>query len=480
MLFNSLDFAIFLPIVFVLYWVLNKNLMWQNLLVVVASYVFYGWWDWRFLGLIIFSTLINYSIGLAIHNSEQSHKRKRFLWVGVGINLLFLGYFKYFNFFLDNLADAFSFFGHDISTRSLDIVLPIGISFYTFQTLSYIIDIYRQRIEPTSNYVVFSGYVAFFPQLVAGPIERAKHLLPQFLNRRIFSALDVNDGLRQILWGVFKKMVIADNCAKYVDLTFSDPLSYAGSDLLFGAFLYSVQLYADFSGYCDIAIGSARLFGFRLSQNFAFPYFARDIAEFWRRWHICLSRWFKDYVYIPMGGSQVSKWKSVRNVFIIFLISGFWHGDNWTFIVWGGLNALFYMPLLLLDKNRDHVDIVAKGRWFPSVRDLINIFITFTFTVLVRIFFRANDIQQAWDYFRALFTKSLFTEPIFSINEGIVLAFFFLMLAIEWKGRQHLYGLEKLGFNWPRWMRWSMYSVFIFIVGIYFNSEESPFIYFQF
>jgi alginate O-acetyltransferase complex protein AlgI len=341
MLFNSLDFAVFLPIVFALYWfVTNHNLKLQNALIVAASYVFYGWWDWRFLSLIIFSTLVDYSIGRRLKNEEKQSTRKILLWTSIIVNLGFLGFFKYYNFFLDNFIAAFSFFGQEIQPNTLNIILPVGISFYTFQTLSYTIDVYKKKLEPTEDFIAFSAFVCFFPQLVAGPIERATNLLPQFYKKRTFEYDKAVDGMRQILWGLFKKVVIADNCAEYANLIFNNYQDYNGSTLLLGAIFFTFQIYGDFSGYSDIAIGTSRLFGFNLMQNFATPYFSRDIAEFWRRWHISLSTWFRDYLYIPLGGSRGGTWMKVRNTFIIFLVSGFWHGANWTFIVWGGLKCI--------------------------------------------------------------------------------------------------------------------------------------------
>ncbi len=336
MLFNSIDFAIFLPIIFVLYWfVTNKNLKLQNTLIVLSSYIFYGWWDWRFLSLIIFSTIVDYLIGISLSKQENQNKRKILLWTSILVNLGFLGFFKYYNFFLDNFITAFSFFGTEINANSLNIILPVGISFYTFQTLSYTIDVYKRKLEPTYDFIAFSAFVSFFPQLVAGPIERATNLLPQFYKKRHFDYSKAVDGMRQILWGLFKKIVIADNCAHYANIIFNNSSEYSGSTLVLGAIFFTFQIYGDFSGYSDIAIGTSRLFGFNLKQNFAFPYFSRDIAEFWRRWHMSLSTWFRDYLYIPLGGSRVGTWNKIRNVFIIFLVSGFWHGANWTFIIWG-------------------------------------------------------------------------------------------------------------------------------------------------
>ena len=329
MLFNSIDFAIFLPIVFILFWfATGKNLKLQNLLIVLASYLFYGWWDWRFLSLILFSTLIDYSIGIRLSKEENISKRKIFLWMSILVNLGFLGFFKYYNFFLDNFITAFSFFGIPINSQGLNIILPVGISFYTFQTLSYTIDVYKKKLKPTKDFIAFTAFVSFFPQLVAGPIERATNLLPQFYKKRTFDYYKAVDGLRQILWGLFKKIVIADNSAQIANEIFNNSADYSGSTLFLGAIFFTFQIYGDFSGYSDIAIGTSRLFGFNLKQNFAFPYFSRDIAEFWRRWHISLSTWFRDYLYIPLGGSRGGTWMKVRNTFAIFIVSGFWHGAN--------------------------------------------------------------------------------------------------------------------------------------------------------
>lgn len=374
MLFNSLAFAVFLPIVFVLYWfVFNRNLKWQNAFVVVASYVFYGWWDWRFLLLIAFTSLCSYVSGLYIERYREKGNEKAAKWVSVSnivLNIGILGFFKYCNFFITSFVDAFSLVGIHLSETTLQIILPVGISFYTFQAISYSIDVYKKKLEVTKDVVAFFAFVSFFPQLVAGPIERATHLLPQFYGRRVFDEAKATDGMRQILWGLFKKMVVADNCAVVVDTIFANYQQESGSTLLFGAVLFAFQIYGDFSGYSDIAIGCARLFGIELKRNFNYPYFSRDIAEFWRRWHISLTTWFRDYVYIPFGGSRTSKAKVVRNTFIIFLVSGLWHGPNWTFVTWGFYHALLFLPLLLFGANRRYTsEVVAETKLFPSQKN---------------------------------------------------------------------------------------------------------------
>ena len=483
MIFNSIDFAIFLPIVFLLYWfVANKNLKLQNFLIVVASYLFYGWWDWRFLSLILFSTLIDYSVGVRLSKEENISKRKILLWISILVNLGFLGFFKYYNFFLDNFITAFSFFGTPINAQGLNIILPVGISFYTFQTLSYTIDVYKRKLEPTKDFIAFTAFVSFFPQLVAGPIERATNLLPQFYKKRTFGYYKAVDGLRQILWGLFKKIVIADNSAQIANEIFNNSADYSGSTLVLGAIFFTFQIYGDFSGYSDIAIGTSRLFGFDLKQNFAFPYFSRDIAEFWRRWHISLSTWFRDYLYIPLGGSRGGTWMKVRNTFAIFIVSGFWHGANWTFIVWGALNALYFLPLLLLNKNRANIDTVAKGKYLPSFKEFYQIGITFSLTVLAWIFFRAENIGHAWAYLSTIFSKSLFTIPIFKISRVYVLQVLLvisLFTIIEWIGRNEQYAIAKLGFEWNPYLRRSFYFLIILLITVFLGTEQQ-FIYFQF
>lgn len=482
MLFNSIDFAIFLPIVFLLYWfVTDKNLKLQNFLIVAASYLFYGWWDWRFLSLFLFSTIVDYSVGLGLLKQESQTKRKMLLWTSILLNLGFLGFFKYYNFFLDNFITAFSFFGTEIQANTLNIILPVGISFYTFQTLSYSIDVYKRKLEPTKDFIAFSAFVSFFPQLVAGPIERATHLLPQFYTKRTFDYSKAVDGMRQILWGLFKKIVIADNCAEYANLIFNNSADYSGSTLVLGALFFTFQIYGDFSGYSDIAIGTSRLFGFDLMRNFNFPYFSRDIAEFWRRWHISLSTWFRDYLYIPLGGSKGGTWMKVRNTFIIFIVSGFWHGANWTFIVWGALNAIYFLPLLLTNNNRNNLETVAQGKLLPSIKELSFILLTFGLTVFAWIFFRAENIGHALSYISEILSTSLFSIPKFAgmgraLITIILVAIFVL---VEWLGREGQYAISHFGFKWKRPIRYAMYYTIIIAI-FWFGGKEQQFIYFQF
>lgn len=485
MLFNSLNFALFLPVVFILYWfVTNKSLKAQNILLLLASYFFYSCWDWRFLFLLAFSTLLDFYSGLAIHQNSNDRIRKIWLIASVGINLGFLAVFKYYNFFADSLADGLREVGINANFSSLQVILPVGISFYTFHGLSYVFDIYNRKITPTTNFVQYSLFVSFFPLLVAGPIERATHLLPQVEKPRSFKYEKAVDGLRQILWGLFKKIVIADSCAEYANLIFNNSADYSGSALVLGAVLFTFQIYGDFSGYSDMALGTARLFGFELLKNFNFPYFSRDIAEFWRRWHISLSTWFKDYLYIPLGGSKGGNWMRIRNTFIIFLVSGFWHGANWTFIVWGGLNALFIMPSIIFKTNRNNLDIVAQGKLFPSLRELWLMCSTFVLTVFAWIFFRAESMKHAFSFIGGIFTKDLFTVPFLKYPELrptiIVLLLIVPFMLIEWSGRENNYAVEKIGFSRPRIVRWSFYAFIIFITGMYMQTKETEFIYFQF
>ena len=482
MLFNSIDFAIFLPIIFILYWfVANKNLTIQNTLLLVASYFFYACWDWRFLFLLMFSTLLDYYTGLKMSESASFSNKRFWFWLSVVVNLGFLGIFKYYNFFADSFAAALSQFGLKVNPWMISVILPVGISFYTFHGLSYVIDIYKERIPAEKSFIDYAVFVSFFPLLVAGPIERATHLLPQIKSSRTFDYTKSVDGLRQILWGLFKKIVIADNCAEFANLFFNNHTDYSGSALLLGALFFTFQIYGDFSGYSDIALGTARLFGIELLQNFSFPYFSRDIAEFWRRWHISLSSWFRDYLYIPLGGSKGSTWLKVRNTFIIFIVSGFWHGANWTFIIWGALNAVYFMPLLLTKNNRNNLGIVAHGRNLPTMREVSSMLVTFGLTVFAWIFFRAESVGHAFGYISGIFSPTLFKLPLFTgmLKALITMLFVGIFILIEWKGREEKYALAKLGLNWHRPVRYVFYYAIVVAI-IWFSGKEQQFIYFQF
>jgi len=474
MIFNSFVFFAFLIVTFSLYWfVFSKNLKLQNLLLIAAGYVFYGWWDWRFVFLLLLSTSLDYFFGLRIYNT--SSRRKLWMYLSIIINLGILGWFKYYNFFIDSAGVLLQTMGFQPNISSLNIVLPIGISFYTFHGLSYVIDIYYERVKPTKNFVDYAVFVCFFPLLVAGPIERASHLLPQVQAPRKFDLAQASDGMRQMLWGFFKKIVIADSCAPLVNIIFHDYTQYSGSILLLGAILFAFQIYGDFSGYSDIALGVARLFGFDLIRNFAFPYFSRDIAEFWRRWHISLSSWFKDYVYIPLGGSRGSITKGIVNTLIIFLISGFWHGANWTFITWGAFHGLLFIPLFILDKNRNNINIVAEGKILPSFKEFMQMGITFLLVTLGWIFFRAENVHLAWDYLRHLATPSLFTIPTQFRGP---LPWIVVLLLVEWVQRHKQHGLQIDGIK-SQAVRWSVYLLLIIVTLANFTLETG-FIYFQF
>ncbi len=476
MLFNSIDFALFLPIVFILYWfVTQKNLKLQNILLLIASYLFYGWWDWRFLSLIIFSSFVDYFLGLAISKSDDKKRRKLYLITSLAVNLGFLGFFKYYNFFAQSFADAFTFFGQTIEPSRLNIILPVGISFYTFQTLSYTIDVYRKKLEPTKDIVSFFAFVSFFPQLVAGPIERATNLLPQFFKKREFKSSQAIDGLQQIIWGLFKKIVIADNCAQYANDIFNNYEIYSTPTLILGAVYFAFQIYGDFSGYSDIAIGTSKLFGFKLMTNFKYPYFSRDIAEFWRRWHISLSTWFRDYLYIPLGGSRGTKWIVLRNTIIVFVVSGFWHGANWTFIAWGALNALYFIPLLLTKKNRTHLDTIAENKVLPSLKELLQMLFTFTIVTLAWVFFRAESITQAFDYIGNIFKWSYNLDRLeidrFAFE---MLPLIFTLMVFEWFSRFRDHPLNDS----YKLAKTIAIIIMIITLGNYSNMQE--FIYFQF
>lgn len=470
MLFNSPQFAVFLPVVFVLYWLLRRSVRWQNLFVLVASYLFYGWWDWRFLLLIAFTSGCSYLSGLLVKQHRWC------LWTNVAVNLLVLGVFKYYDFFVHSFAELFPALGAD--RWLLHLVLPVGISFYTFQALGYTIDVYRGAIKPTRDVVAFFAYVAFFPQLVAGPIERASSLLPQFTQSRRFSYPEAVDGLRQMLWGFFKKLVVADGCALYVDTAFGAPDTYSGPTLIVAAMLFSFQIYADFSGYSDIAIGTAKLFGITLRRNFNVPYFSRDVAEFWRRWHISLTSWFRDYVYIPLGGSRVGRWRVVLNTFVVFLLSGLWHGANWTFVAWGAFHALLFLPLILMGRNRRYRDTVAAGRALPSLADAFRILCTFLLATLGWIIFRSPSISFAGHYILDLFHGGGQWVNPWDEVWWFMIPSVLLMLVVEWVNRDAAHGFSRQPAARP--LRWLEYACLIFFIVAFMQTSEMPFIYFQF
>ena len=510
MLFNSFEFALFLPIVFLLYWFIfdyamrgcKRQLLWQNLLIVVASYVFYGWWDWRFLILIAITTILSFLSGIGIEKAPTQRGKKAVMIANIVVNLGILGVYKYYDFFATQFAELF---GIKSDFLLLHLILPVGISFYTFQALSYSIDVYRKQLEPTHDIISFTAFLSFFPQLVAGPIERATNLLPQFQKKRTFDYAQAVDGMRQILWGLFKKIVVADNCATYVDQVFADLGSHSGSTLLLAAILFTFQIYGDFSGYSDIAIGTAKLFGVKLMRNFNVPYFSRDIAEFWRRWHISLTTWFRDYVYIPLGGSRpdiskphrlfasspaaYTKCIAVRNTFIIFLLSGFWHGANWTFLLWGAYHALLFVPLLLMNKNRRYRDTVAtttlpdgtiKTKLLPSLKESLQMLVTFALVVFGWIIFRATGLKTLSTWVIGIFDDSLFSVPwLMNKYYYIPLAINILVMIIfEWTNRTKEHSFQ-LNIKY-KWLRWSIYLIFILTLFLSIKVDTPQFIYFQF
>lgn len=476
MLFNSFNFAVFLPIVFILYWfVTSKSLKWQNLLLLVSSYFFYAFWDWRFLFLLIFSTLLDYYTGLKMFQNSDPRKRKFWFWLSILINLGFLGIFKYYNFFAESFAAFIQNLGFTVHPWSLQVILPVGISFYTFHGLSYVIDIYKKRIPAEKNIIDYSVFVSFFPLLVAGPIERATHLLPQIQRKRIFNYSQAVDGLRQILWGLFMKIVVADNCAIVVNQVFNNQAQHNATSLIIAAVFFAFQIYGDFAGYSNIAIGTAKLFGIDLLKNFAFPYFSRDIAEFWRRWHISLSSWFKDYLYIPLGGSRGGKSVVIRNVLIIFLVSGFWHGANWTFIVWGLLNALYILPLVIFNLNRKNTNIVADNKLLPTIKEFLQMLFTFIITVVAWVFFRSETVSAALQYLGRVMYPTNYSFPEVDIKPFI---FIFILIIVEWFQRKKNHGLQ-LDHVKNVLIRWAIYGTMLLII-LLFGADSDSFIYFQF
>ena len=476
MFFNSIIFAIFLPIVFSLYWVTaKKGVPVQNVILLLASYVFYGWWGYGFLFLLAFSTSPDYFSGLRICSAKSFRTKKIWLFLSVFINIGLLCFFKYFNFLAGSLAALFGSINDQPHAWALNIILPVGISFYTFHGLSYVYDVYYQRCKPTRNFVDYSLFVSFFPLLVAGPIERAKHLLPQIQLSRNFEYSRAADGMRQILWGLFKKIVVADNCAHDVNIIFSQPGDYRGSTLLYGALLFTFQIYCDFSGYSDIAIGTARLFGFDLVRNFSYPYFSRNIPEFWRRWNISVSTWFRDYFYASIGGRYGTWWQQTRNIMLMFILIGFWHGANWTFLTLGLVNGLLFLPALISKKHKKP-DIAATTGIFPSLTEAIQILTTFFLITMGCVLFRSATMQQALEYFRGIFSMSLFSGP--QMFNNTIFKAILIMLVVEWLQRYKQHGLQ---IEWIRYkaIRWGIYIALIYFV-CYFGGTQQEYIYFKF
>jgi len=481
MLFNSFTFMIFLPVVFLLYWFVFRKLRWQNLLILVASYVFYGWWDWRFLILIVITSASSFASGLLIKRYEGRRTLQRCVSAAnIILNLGILGTFKYFNFFVDSLAAVLAAFGIAVDWPTLHIILPVGISFYTFQALSYSIDVYARRLEPTRDVVAFFSFISFFPQLVAGPIERATSLLPQMQRERTFDYATAVDGMRQMLWGFFKKLIIADGCAELVNQQWNGIDGATGAMLLVASLLFTFQIYADFSGYSDIAIGCAKLFGFRLTTNFKVPYFSRNVREFWRRWHITLMNWFTQYVYFPLGGSRRGRSRTIINTLIVFALSGLWHGADWTFVLWGLYHAVLFIPLILLGAA-SHKDTVAHGRLLPSMGECCSMVVTFLLINLGWILFRAPDIASFSAFVSRLFSPSLFTLHGLTMPMAVMLLWCSGLLVVEWiqREREHVLQIDGYRIFSAPWTRLALYASIVCLI-FYFAGKVQTFIYFQF
>ena len=483
MLFNSQSFAVFFIVVFCLYWfVFGKNLKLQNLLILVGSYVFYSFWDWRFLSLLIFTSLTNFILGYYIGKADSVKQKRALLNIGIVISLGLLAYFKYTNFFITSFTDLLSRLGVTVNIHTINIILPLGISFFTFRTLSYLFDINRGKIAPTTDWVVFFSFVAFFPSLISGPIDKAGLLIPQLQRKRVFNSEEAIDGLRQILWGLFKKAVIADNCALITNPVFANYHTMPASSLLISAFFYTIQIYADFSGYSDMAIGLAHLLGINITRNFNFPFFAQNISEFWRKWHISLTTWLTEYVFTPLSISlrDYGKGGLIIAILINFTLIGIWHGDNWTFVLFGLLHGCYYIPSILkgtLNKKKKTV----KGKTGPSFTQIVNIIGTFTLVMLTFVLFRSDSVAQAIDIYRAIASKSLFYAPVFEQMNTVEHTFFFIIcfLAIEWFGRNGHYALSDIGTKWPKITRWSFYYITIILIFLFAGTAQQ-FIYFQF
>ncbi len=477
MLFNSFDFAVFLPIVYILYWfIFNKNVTLRNVFLLVASYIFYGFWDWRFLPLIALSSITDFFLGLQLARTNDKRKRKLLLVISLVVNLGILGFFKYYNFFVESFVSAFTLFGKPFNYSPLNIILPVGVSFYTFQSLSYIIDIYYRKFEPTNKIINFCAFVSFFPQLVAGPIERARSLLPQFEDRKTFDYEATRNGLLMIVFGLFKKIVIADRLAVFIDTVYGDIAAASGPALWFAIIFFAFQLYFDFSAYSDIAIGTARILGFQLSTNFRRPYLSASFSEFWTRWHITLSSWFRDYVYIPLGGSRRGKTRTMINVLIVFILSGLWHGASWNFVIWGIINALF---MIVLDK-------LFRLEKSHGLKRIVSPVLVFACWALSLVFFRVSTISGAVSVFQNVGVDGLETVYRFGLDVmEFKLILFLLAGMILYEIIVEKYGklLQQKFYTSNILLRWSVYLVLalaIIYLGSYGTSNDNSFIYFQF
>jgi D-alanyl-lipoteichoic acid acyltransferase DltB (MBOAT superfamily) len=480
MMFNSFEFMLFLPIVFLFYWFVFRSRRWQNLLVVVASYVFYGWWDWRFLLLIALTSAFSYASGRLLEQFEGRRQlQKAVSATNIVLNLLILCIFKYCNFFADNLEALLSWlFGYHLDWVTMEIVLPVGISFYTFQALSYTIDVYQKKLPATKDVVEFFAYISFFPQLVAGPIERATNLLPQFQRDRRFDYAQAVDGMRQMLWGLLKKLVVADNCAMAVNEHWSQYQELPTVTLVLLGVFFTLQIYCDFSGYSDIAIGCARLFGISLKQNFRFPYFSRSIPEFWRRWHISLTTWMRDYIYFPLGGSRCSKRKTIRNVYIVWAISGLWHGAAWTFVCWGLYHATLLAIYNICGLNTKYNN-VERQRIIPGLKEGLQMALTFCLAVVGWIIFRAETMDQAVGFLSAMFTNKLFVPQM--VFGKTYMLYALALMVVEWlqRDKQHALQLPTTGPTKYAAVRYAIYAAIVYTIFTC-SGQVQTFIYFQF
>ena len=487
MYFNSLEFLFFFIAFFIFYWkVFNKNVVVQNVFLLAASYFFYAFWDWHFLLILIVNSALNFFVGKSLGQTKNSKKRRLLVYLTIFQGIGCLIYFKYFNFFIISFVDAFEFFQIHLNVQTLNIILPVGISYYTFRTISYVLDVDKGKIEPTTNWIVFFNYVAFFPSLLSGPIDKAKLLVPQIESKRKFLKDDSVEGLRQILWGLFKKLVIADNCAVITSQIFDSNLDVSASMLLLGAFLYAILIYADFSGYSDMAIGVARMLGFKTTKNFDFPFFATNIVSFWRKWHISLTAWVTEYVYTPLAINfrNLGKFGLILAVVINLTIVGVWHGASWNFILFGFVHGCFFIPVVLSGKRYKNAT-VAKGKLIPTVKEFFNMISLFVLIMMSFIIFRTNSIAQAVEYYSNLFSSSIFSIPVFDNPKTnalllIVLVLISFLIIAEWLGREVDFALSRLEKKWPKSIRWIIYILILFLIGMYSHTEESQFIYFNF
>jgi alginate O-acetyltransferase complex protein AlgI len=479
MIFNSLIFLVFFVVLFLLYWiVLDKKLKYQNLLILSGSYFFYAWADWRFLFFLIAVSVLNFILGIQIEKSTSDKRKKILLYIGLIQGIGGLAFFKYYNFFVTSIKDAFSGLNIQLDIPTLHILIPLGISFFSFRTISYLLDIEKGKIEASKDWIVFFAYVAFFPSLLSGPIDKSRTFIPQLEKQKVFDYNQIVDGFRQILWGLFKKVVIADTCAEYTNIIFNNSDNYSGSTLFLGAFFYSFQMYSDFSGYSDMAIGVSRLMGFNITKNFDFPFFAQNIADYWRKWHISLTIWLTEYVFTPLSIAfrDYGNFGLVLAIVINFVICGIWHGANWTYVLFGLLHGLYFIPLILngtMNKKKK----IEKGKLIPTFREVFNMLKTFLLVTLTFIVFRAKDLHQVGAYFSGIFSKSFFSVP--EIKPPHVFILILVFMTIEWFGKDNNYAIEKFALNKNVVLRWSFYFLLIIFIFL-FSGNEQEFIYFKF